>query len=398
MRILFLSRWFPFPTDNGSKLRIYNLLRVLATRHQVDLISFYQGAVTSDHLDAMHQVCCNIEIIPYKGFNPVGLSAGVGYFSRFPRSVKDTYNFHLEEKVDQLSKENHYDAVIASEIDMAPYARLVKNAVTVLEELELRIYYDRYQTSPSLISKIRSGISWWKYKNYIKYLLDNYQCCTVVSQAEADLAQKLVPGYRNFVVIPNGINPQDYKKSYGTLEPDSLVYAGSLTYDANFDAVSYFLGDIFSLIQSVRPHVKLYVTGRQDPGLLSKLPYNEGVIYTGYLDNVQPRIAQSWVSIVPLRMGGGTRLKILESLILRTPVVSTSKGVEGLKLEPEKEILVRDKADEFAQAVIDLLDNQQKRDQLSKAGYQAVFERYSWEQIGNYFLSVLDELSIQFEK
>jgi polysaccharide biosynthesis protein PslH len=120
------------------------------------------------------------------------------------------------------------------------------------------------------------------------------------------------------------------------------------------------------------------------------LPEIEGVIFTGYLDDVRPTIAQSWVSIVPLLAGGGTRVKILESLALNTPVVSTTKGAEGLDLVPGRDFLVADCPDDFAAAVLRLLEDVHLRNSLGRHGRQAVAAQYNWESIGQTFREFID--------
>ncbi|MBK9050663.1 MAG: glycosyltransferase [Chloroflexi bacterium] len=166
------------------------------------------------------------------------------------------------------------------------------------------------------------------------------------------------------------------------MQPDTLVYAGAMTYKANFDAVAYFLGEIWPLIRAARPQAVFYVTGKLDGVPVERLPKQDGVIFTGYLDDVRPRVAQSWLSVIPLRLGGGTRLKVLESLALGTPVVTTSKGMEGLELMPERDVLVADTPEAFAAAVIQLLHDPNLHTLLSQHGQQAV-KRYDWPKIGS---------------
>jgi glycosyltransferase involved in cell wall biosynthesis len=128
--------------------------------------------------------------------------------------------------------------------------------------------------------------------------------------------------------------------------------------------------------------VRLWVTGRAAPEQIAALPVADGVEFTGYLDDVRPAVARAWAEVVPLRKGGGTRLKVLEALALGTPVVSTSKGVEGLDLEDGRHVLVADTADAFAAATERLLGQPELRARLGEAGRQVVRQRYDWRAIG----------------
>jgi glycosyltransferase involved in cell wall biosynthesis len=160
-----------------------------------------------------------------------------------------------------------------------------------------------------------------------------------------------------------------------------LVFPGALTYDANFDAMAFFLRKVFPAVKVRQPAVVLRITGKTDGVLVNRLPLDERVILTGYLEDIRPTVAQSWVCVVPLRVGGGTRLKILEAMALGTAVVSTSKGAEGLEVTPGEDILIADEPTEFADAVLCLLDEQALRAKLAVKGRRLVHERYGWEHI-----------------
>jgi glycosyltransferase involved in cell wall biosynthesis len=198
-------------------------------------------------------------------------------------------------------------------------------------------------------------------------------------------------------VIANGVNVADYTASFDPPEADTLVYSGALTYNANFDAVDYFLREILPLIQVERPQVKLAITGKLDGVAVDRLPVvkNNGLVLTGYLADVRPTITRSWISIAPLRLGGGTRLKILEALALGTPVVATSKGAEGLNLVPERDILIADTPADFVAAVLRLLQDTTLRETLSQNGRRAVETHYDWQIIGQQFNNFIEAIVAQ---
>jgi glycosyltransferase involved in cell wall biosynthesis len=141
----------------------------------------------------------------------------------------------------------------------------------------------------------------------------------------------------------------------------------------------------------------LAITGKLDGVQVDRLPIarNDGVVLTGYLADIRPTITQSWISVVPLRLGGGTRLKILESLALGTPVVATSKGVEGLDLVPERDILIADTPADFAASVLRLLQDASLREALSHNGRRTVETKYDWEIIGQQFNNFIETLVAQ---
>jgi glycosyltransferase involved in cell wall biosynthesis len=183
-------------------------------------------------------------------------------------------------------------------------------------------------------------------------------------------------------VIPNGVDLSQYDGDFGAALPDALIYPGSVTYSANYDAVQYLVRDIYPLIKHSRPRTVLRITGKTNGVRIDGLAAAGGVHFDGYVPDIRPRIAQSWACVVPLRVGGGTRLKILESMALGTPVVSTSKGAEGLEVTPGLDILIGDTPASFAKHVVDLLEDRHLRDRISANGQRLVREKYNWEIIG----------------
>jgi glycosyltransferase involved in cell wall biosynthesis len=228
-------------------------------------------------------------------------------------------------------------------------------------------------------------LSWLKWERYIRSLSRDIHTWTVVSNRESSLLKNITNGRIISQVVPNCVDYQYYQGDFGPAEADTLVYSGALTYFANYDAVSYFLSEIFPLIKNKRPKTRFLVTGKLDGVSVESLPHPEGVEFTGYLNDIRPTIAQSRVNVVPLRIGGGTRLKILESLALGTPVVSTSKGAEGLDLVDGRDLLVADGPADFAAAVLRLLEDSRLRERLSSAGCSAVASKYDWEAVAPEF-------------
>lgn len=392
MTALFLSRWFPYPADNGSKLRIYNLIKALAAAKTVDLISFYQQPVSEEALAEMRRYCRRVEALPYIPFRPGGWKARLGFLSPLPRSVLATRSAAMERYVQRALQEEAYDVVIASQIDMAPYAAGLKGAANILEEIELTTLYEQYARQGRPLARFRRWLTWQKTARYAARMARLYRGCTVVSAGERRRLLELAPGYDPLEIIPNGVDLQQYAGNYGEPRPDTLLYSGALTYQANFDAVDFFLRQIFPLILAQRPAARLVITGSQEGAPLDRLPSGEALQFTGYLEDIRPQVAQSWVSVVPLRVGGGTRLKILESLALGTPVVATAKGAEGLELEAGRHLLIADEPEVFARHVLDLLQNRRLRDEIGGQGKQQVGLKYNWQDIGKKFNRFVDEI------
>lgn len=386
MKILFLSRWYPWPADNGARLRVLNLIKALSRRHEVHLVSYADGPVAPEALAAMRRWCASVETVTYRGFRPRGMRALLGFIDPRPRSVVDTYNVAMRAAAVRVGR---VDVALASEIDMVPYALAANARRRVFEELEVGVIAGAATQANGVRAKIRAGLTWWKLSRYVRGTLKRFDACTVVSAAERDLAVGLAPAGYPIEVLPNGVDVDAMRAVTAAPTPGTLIYAGALTYHANYDAVAYFLEAIYPLIRERCPEATVTVTGRTDGIDLGRLSAHPGVRFSGYLDDVRPAIAGTWLSVVPLRVGGGTRLKILESLALGTPVVSTRKGAEGLDLVDGRDVMLADTPRAFAEAVTRVLGDPALRARLADAGRIAA-SRYDWGMIGDRLLALID--------
>lgn len=392
MKILFLSAWFPYPPDNGSKIRVYNLLRALGERHQVTLLTF-AAAGEGNEVGALRPYCQVGGVVPAVPFRPTRARALLGFLSPTPRSVLDTYSREMAGLVDAHLLREPFHLVIASELGTAPYALRAPAVPRLVEDVEVGVIREAYTGAATGARRLRSGLTWAKHRRYIARLLPQFTACTVVSDAERGHLRELAPGYEAVHVVPNGVD-LDWLQ-VGGAEPtaDTLVFHGALTFHANRDAMAYFLGDIWPRVRSQRPQASLKITGRTDGVDLSSLPLGNGVTLTGYLPDVRPAVAVAWACVVPLRVGGGTRVKILEAMALGTPVVATSKGAEGLAVTSGDDILIADDPEEFAAQTSRLLGDPALRGRLSAAGRRLVEERYGWSAIGAQFTRLVESLT-----
>ncbi|HEU4324004.1 MAG TPA: glycosyltransferase family 4 protein [Roseiflexaceae bacterium] len=386
MKILFLSAWCPLPADNGSKLRIAQLLRGLAARHRVDLLSFAPQPPDQASLETMRALCGEVELLLETPFadRPVGRLAGL--LSPRPRSVVANHSPAMEAAVRRRAGHS-YDLVIASQLHMAPYALLLPDTPRVLEEVELAIIREQFADAPSARARLRYGLTWWKTRSYVAGLLRSFGGATVVSERERELLRPLAPAGLPLAVVPNGVDVAACAGDYGPPEPDVLIYPGAVSYHANRQAVAFFAAEVLPHIRAKRPAARLRVTGRASPQEIATLPADPGLEFTGYLEDVRPAVARAWAEVVPLRTGGGTRLKVLEALALGTPLVSTSKGVEGLDLLAGREVLLADTPADFAAQTLRLLADPSLRTELSTQGRLAA-TRYDW----SHSVTALEEL------
>lgn len=390
MRILAISPWWPAPADNGSRQRISALLGALAQRHEVHLVALTQEPVRPEYQARIAQLCASAHTVPQRIWTSRRGDRLASLWRNEPASVRGTWNPPFAALVKARAAAVRPDVVIAFQLAAAPYACSVDADVRVLEEVELTRIVEQVSRQRHPLRRLRAWLTWHKHRGYVARLLRSFDACTVVSAAERAAVQALVPAGMPVTIIPNGTDVASALLTRATPEPDTLIYPGALSYDANYDAMLHFVHGILPHIRQQRPRVRLRITGQATAEQQAALAA-DGVELTGYVPDVRPLVARAWGEVVPLRLGGGTRLKVLEALALGTPIVSTTKGVEGLELQPDRHLLLADSPRAFAAATLRLLGEPALRTALASAGQQVVREKYDWQSIAGQLNMLLDE-------
>ena len=390
MNVLVVATWCPFPVVNGSTLRAYYLLRALATGHEIDLVTFAAptppDAAAVDHL---RTICRGVTVIPRSPFTAVRQGGG-GLLSARPRSIVQTDDPEVRTLV--RGRGAAADLAIGLQLSAARYLDEVPRP-RIFEEAEPRQIQGLAMHATTLPQRLRLRLTWWKHARYLSRLAATMAAVTVVSEAErASLVASGVDAAKVHVV-PNGADGADLERPRAVATPARLIYPGAITYAPNLEAVVWCLNQVMPRVRAVRPDVQLWVTGDTGDLPLDRMPHRDSVRFTGRLPDVKEAISGSTATVVPLQVGGGTRLKVLESLALGTPVVSTAKGVEGLDVVDGTHVLLGDTPETFSAQVLRVLDDQALAESLSAAGRARVGAAYTWAPIGQQLLAIVDAVS-----
>jgi glycosyltransferase involved in cell wall biosynthesis len=391
MNILMLSSWFPYPPDNGSRIRVFNLLKYLSQKHSVDLLTFAQDKVEESQIKKLYEYCRTVEAVPERKYKPYNIWSILGFFSSMPRYLYSTYNKKMQRFVDNFLANKEYDIVIASELRAILYILSNKvNIPRVFEDCEITVFKESLHYV-NRIKKIKNFLMYIKLKKFLNRIEKYFDYVTVVSVKEKENISSVIPANK-IEIIENGVDCIEfpYKKMEAT--ENKIIFTGPLFYFANYDAISYLIKDVYPLIQTKVRDVKLEVIGDKRNVDLKELEVDSSISFQGKVEDIKPYFYKSKVCIVPLRIGGGTRFKILTAMALGVPVISTSKGAEGLEVTSGENMLIADNPKDFADAVIRLLQDNELARKLAANARKLIEDKYDWNKIFQKYDIILEDI------
>jgi len=392
MNILFFSAWHPYPADNGSKLRVYHLLRSLAERHRVILLSFAFATARPEEAGLLAEWGVEVQAVPINPFAANRAGALATFLS--PRPMASRPIPAMSDLVARTLSAKTYDAIVASTEMMADYAlQAPPGTVRILEEHNAMTRWarERYEGTSGAVQRARCWVSWQKGRWYERRSYPRFDLVTLVSQQDRQATLEVVgTGGPRIEVVPNGVDCAHNRPGLVPRQPNTLVYNGSLTYSANYDAMRWFLAGVYPRIKAQSPGVSLTITGSTAGVDTAGLALDDTVRLTGFVEDVRVPVAQASVAVAPIRQGGGTRLKILEAMALGTPVVATAKGAEGLEAVDGDHLLLADEPATFACRTLELLNDLDLRQRLAANARRLVEDRYDWQAIGVRFVRLVE--------
>ncbi|HEC35785.1 MAG TPA: glycosyltransferase [Anaerolineae bacterium] len=382
MRIAVFTPYLPYPPDTGGKIRSYYLLRALTARFEVDLytVSHGMGPSVSD-IEALRRQCRRVTLF--------GLKRSWRTRDRIRRALvplpRLVSYFHTPRSLAQASQHLHdrkYDLVVADEICMTPYAELLPEAprIVIRQKVDHLHYRQVAGARPWGFEKLAGFIEALKLRRYERDKMPFFQAFLACSEQDAAIIRRDAPNAPG-LVIPNGA---DLSKFIPSGRPRSseptILYMGSMNYYPNVDAVQFFFAEMHASVQRAVPDVRVQIVGHAPPPQIQRLGNLPGVEVTGTVPDPRPYYEQASVFIVPLRLGGGTRLKIIEAMAMGLPVVSTTIGAEGLDIHPGADILIADDAALFTSEVLRLLSDRDLARRIAEGG-RRLARRYDWNEL-----------------
>ncbi len=410
MRILFLTQIVPYPPDAGPKVKTWHVLRYLAGRgHEVILASFVRPE-EAQHLPALGEVCAEVHTVPIHRSR----LADVGYWLRShltgrPFLIERDDLPAMRTLVERILAEKQIDLIHADQLTMAlyalPYARKARSQAAggkagEGDESPLTLF-DAHNAVWTIVERMSANAPWFlkpvvdlearRIKRYEGEIVRSFDFTLAVTEPDRLALQEAARLSANGVyaedppirVVPIAVDTRQLQPVHRRDGSMEIVTLGTLHYPPNADGIRWFVRDVFPIVRENLPGVRLTIIGKNPPADFMQLAaqYPDAIRVTGYVPDLTPYLEAVAVMVVPVRAGGGMRVRILEALARGMPVVTTTIGLEGIAARPGEEVLVADSAEEFAQAVVTLLADKSLQSRLGRQGRAFAESRYDWQVV-----------------
>jgi len=397
VRVLWVKAGKLLPVDTGGKIRSYNLLRFLAKDHEVTLLSYYGGRRDADYEAALAREIPGSETIYTAAPDSGAMQRGMDYLCRLPRRApyavsKFTHRAVQTTVAGRLSSAR-FDVAVCDFLSASANfpARLPIPCVLFQHNVESSLWQRMAAVESNPVKKLSFAIESAKMTGYERATLGRFHHIIAVSEHDRQQMLQMNPA-SEITVVPTGVDTRKFIVApASSTRPPRVVFTGSMDWEPNIDAVDYFCSQIWPRIRAEFPDAIFQIVGRNPFAKVQRLA-SESVEVTGTVPSVAEYLEKASVVVVPLRIGGGTRLKIFEAMAMGKALVSTSIGAEGLEVESGRDLLLADDASAFADAVILLLRDPAIRRKFEEAAVRLAAQ-YDWSRVVKQFAEVLSRLT-----
>lgn len=392
MRILFLSHFVPYPPTDGASLRNYNLIRGLSAAHEVHLLTFHQrvhqdnSAKLKASAEAMQRYCADLEILglPTDRNRLLRISAlGSNLLFERPFSAQRFRCRRMMEAIRRRVRTGAFDIVHVDTVALWEYLDCLGNVPSVLNHhnVESALLRRRAATERNRLIRSYLALQARKVLEAERQAINRFDGNIAVSEVDAE-ELRAIAGGGLIRVIPNGTDTDYFAPSHAVSETTSVVFVGSMSWYPNRDAMGLFAREIWPIVRREIPNVQMNLVGAHPPAELIALGKRDpGFRVLGYVDDARPFMDKAAVYVVPIRVGGGTRLKILDAMAKGKAIVSHPVGAEGLAVTDGVDIVIAGDPQAFARRIIELIRDPARRAQLGTRARQTALRLYSWSSV-----------------
>lgn len=398
MRILFLSQRFLLPMDTGGKIRTGSILEQLSKRHEITWVGNYNPAKDSEYKSQVGRFCKRFVPVdwnePERGSLPFYMRLARNLCSSHPVTALNDYSPSLENALLETLGDEEFDLAICDFVQSALLFRRVTNIPTLLftHNVEAKIFKRHLEAATNPATKLLWSSQQKRMERFEEKSINSFDRVIAVSDNDASIFEDEY-GAQNAVSIPTGVDIDFYQPGdHENEQASNIVFCGSMDWLPNEDGVRYFLTDIAPILDQRIADWSLTVVGRNPSEAMQTLAkQNPKVTLTGWVDDVRPYLVKAGVCVVPLRIGGGTRMKIYEAMAMGKAVVATTVGAEGLEVEDKRDIRLVDEPSEIADAIAELITQEPVRRSMEQSARRLVEENFSWGSVADRFSEICHE-------
>ncbi len=397
MKILFVQKRLLFPFDTGAKIRTLNVVRHLAKWNDVTfLCNTYRGE--EDCLAPMQKLGVRLEAVPSRLVSRYGWGiyqqAVANIFSPTPFNVARNTDKPLKARVRKLVQAEAFDLLICDMLAIAKNVSGIDGPRRLLfqHNVEAEIFDRHVEMASNPIKRTYMKLQRRRMRRFEAKTGFEFDGIIAVSQRDREHFERKY-GWNHVEAIDTAVDTEYFHPTDEPEQADRVLFVGSLDWMPNQDGVADFVHQTWPLIRNARPSARFQIVGRHPSAAVQHLACEPGVEVVGTVPDVRPYLQKAAVIVVPLRVGGGTRIKIFEALSMQKAVVSTSLGAEGLPVTSGEHLLLEDQTSEFARVVVDLLERPQRRSELGMEGRRLVVENFSAEPVARRFQEICEQVA-----
>ncbi len=384
LNILILSPTFPLPLNMGSKIRIYHFIKQLSRSNKITLASLVHSNEEIHERDNMKQYCSDLYLV--QACMPRKFAAFKALLSSKPYRVIKFKNNKFRQHVSHLLKSKYFDIIWVNYLNMMDYLdpSLIRNSLIILDQQNAdELIWRRFIEEGNWGIRTFARQNLWKLRKFQTAMMSHVDVLISVSEKEANFMKERVAVSCLIWTVPNGVDIEYFlpKSRPSNKLNNRIMFCGSMDVTMNIDAVLRFAQAIFPLVKEKLPDVEFCVVGRNPDSKILNLSNINGIEVTGSVEDIRPYYERARLVVAPFRYGGGTKLKILEAMAMRVPLVSTEVGCQGIEVIPGKHLLVENGNEQFAELVVKLLKDNRLQETLSSAGRILVEKKYGWSHI-----------------
>jgi polysaccharide biosynthesis protein PslH len=383
MNILFVSAILPYPLYSGGQIRIYNLLKSLSRRHTITLFSFIRSNQELQHVPEL-SFCKSVSTF-FRGhaWQPKYIARAVS--GKYPFLLSTYNNVSMREGLIDALRSNSFDVIHIEPGYVWPSIPQTNLPIVVGEHnIEHMIYSEYVRRFPVLFLRPLLRLDVQKLMTWEKIVWQKASYVTTVSLDDKKHIESMTNKKKNIRVVPNGVNLSQftYKPKQKVMnEAYTFLFVGNFSWMQNQDAVTYLLKSIWPCLSARYPKSALHIVGRQVPQTLKQLAVSERVVFLEHVDTISHEFHASDMLLAPIRIGGGTKYKILEAMACGVPVVTSSLGAMGLHVTHNTELGIADTTKDFVNNITEILENDRLRESLITKARKKIEQEYSWDRI-----------------